>query len=103
MLASRAENAAKRAYLAAGLVIVAGCFVMTGIAILIQWQFFDVAYVKVALVAGVGSSLFIGVPIARRVVRTMIGARRSSWIDEIARTEGLNQQELQSYFTMDSW
>ena len=102
-LAARARKTASGMYLVAALAVGATAVLLTGAAVVVQWAMMDVASLKLAAGCGTLGAFAVMVPTSRYVIRRVIAQRRPTWIDELARTEGLNAKELESYFTMDSW
>ena len=102
-LSRRAQRTATRLYVVAAVAMVVTAAAASALLVLLQWALFGMAWLKPTVIAGVGVSAGVVVPVARRLVRGVIAARREAWIKELAQNEGLNAAELGSYFTLDSW
>lgn len=97
-LAGRARRASRVAWGLGALAILLGC----AVALLGQWVFLRHigGPVSVALCVPVVAGL---ASLTRKLTRRAIELRRRTWIDELARTEGLNADVLAESFTLDSW
>jgi len=102
-LAERARRAATVVWLLAALALLVAGSLAGGGLVLLQWMLLGVASIKVAAAGGLLVGTGVVVPVFRVATRTLIGARRRAWIDELARAEGIDAAELAQYFTTDSW
>lgn len=72
-------------------------------AVMLQWQFAEVAEVKMSF--GLSLQLCVAVvpAVFRRVIKLVFAQKRPGWIEELVRTEGARRDVLEPSFTLDSW
>ncbi len=102
-LSGRARRLASHLNLLAGAAVVVVAVAGTGVGVVAQWAFFARASVWAAAAFGMLVSLGVVVPTSRFLIKRTIALRRTAWIEETARAEGLSAEELARYFTLDSW
>lgn len=103
LLQERARRLARPLQIGAAFATVGLGVFFTGAAILIQLVLTGGAHVGFSSLAGLGIAIAVVPPASNKMIKVLLGRRRSEWIDELARTEGARREMLEESFTLDSW
>lgn len=101
LLSARAARVARWAWWCAGGSMLGVFLVVLLVQLLVEGRFRR-AHATIASLATLGAAAVI-FPCVRFTVKRVLQWRASSWIDELARQEGLDARRLAESFTMDSW